>query len=396
MEWIMEKTVFKITLMIIAGIFLFPMISLGKMDIRYTDDSFKIKTNAQSIKIGGTLMWDVDSAGDVFWDSENIDDSGQTHSEIRRACLNIKTKMSDNWKAELSLDFADDDDASAEVKDAYVEYSGWHLMNISVGQNKEPFGIEAMTSLKNISFVERSMASDAFRPGHNIGISLNADTNKLIWQVGVYQAQDREDDSDTYAVSGRLAVVPWKTDTGFFHVGISGSCRDFDGTEFEIKESAQIHTADNIIYSDGIDTDRFLLCGTETAFCMGPFSFQAEYMLADVNAVEENDDATFDGYYFAASWFLTGETRPFRNGVWKRVKPESSYGAWELVTRYSCLDAAENGQGTSADTYTLGVNWHINPNIRLMNNYTYLWVTDESTQTETTGDAVSVRVQCVF
>lgn len=57
--------------MIIAGIFLFPMISLGEMDIPYTDDSLKIKTNAQWIKIGGTLMWDVDSAGDVFWDSED-------------------------------------------------------------------------------------------------------------------------------------------------------------------------------------------------------------------------------------------------------------------------------------------------------------------------------------
>jgi phosphate-selective porin OprO/OprP len=87
----------------------------------------------------------------------------------------------------------------------------------------------------------------------------------------------------------------------------------------------------------------------ETAFRTGPFSFQGEYMMAAVYAVEEGDDAIFDGYYFAASWFLTGETRPFKNGVWERVKPEAAYGAWELVTRYSRLDAADNGQGTSAD-----------------------------------------------
>ena len=87
-----------------------------------------------------------------------------------------------------------------------------------------------------------------------------------------------------------------------------------------------------------------------------------------VNAVEKNDDATFDGYYIGASWFLTGETRPFKNGVWGRVKPESSYGAWELVTRYSCLDASEKEKGTFAKACTLGVNWHINSNISLMNN----------------------------
>jgi phosphate-selective porin OprO/OprP len=253
-----------------------------------------------------------------------------------------------------------------------------------------------MTSSKNLSFIERSMVSDAFGPGRNIGISLNGDTNHLIWQIGVYEAQNRVDDGDTYAVTGRLAVVPWKTDAGFFHVGMSGSYRDHDGEEFEIKESAEIHTADTIVYSDQIDTDHLILSGMETAFCLGPFSLQAEYMLADVKAVEGDDHASVDGYYLAASWFLTGETRPFNNGVWERVKPEAAYGAWELVTRYSCLDAADNGQGSSADTYTIGLNWHINSNVRLMTDYMHLWVTDESTDTETIGDAVSCRVQCVF
>jgi phosphate-selective porin OprO/OprP len=241
------------------------------------------------------------------------------------------------------------------------------------------------------------MVSDAFGPGRNIGIALTGDTNHLIWQMGVYESQDREDHGDTYAATGRLAVVPWKTDAGFFHLGISGSYRDFDGEEFEIKESAEIHTADNIVYSDEIDTDHLILYGLETVFCKGPFSFQGEYMMAAVNAVEGGqDDAIFDGYYLAASWFLTGETRPFKNGVWDRVKPESAYGAWELVTRYSRLDAADNGQGSSADTYTIGLNWHINSNVRLMTDYTHLWLTDESTVAETTGDAVSCRLQCVF
>jgi phosphate-selective porin OprO and OprP len=391
----MQKTVQKIILLISAGIFFLPVIAFGKTDFRYTDDGFKIKKDGYWIKFGGTLMWDVDSASDVFWDSEDNDGGWQTHSELRRARLKIKAKFADNWKAKLQFNYTGNDE-SVKVKDAYMEYSGWQMMGILVGQANEPFGLEAMTTLKNLSFIERSMVTDAFKPGRNIGISLNSDTDILFWQLGVYEAQDREDDGDTYAVTGRLAVVPWKTDTGFFHLGMSGSYRDFDGEEFEIKESAEIHTADNIIYSDEIDTDHLLLYGMETVFCTGSFSFQAEYMMADVNAVEGDDDATFAGYYLAASWFLTGETRPFKKGVWGRVKPEAAYGAWELATRYSCLDAAENGQGTSADAYTLGLNWHINSNVRLMTDYIHLWVTDESTDAETTGDAVSFRFQFVF
>ena len=383
-------------LLICACIFILPVNAFGETAIRYTDDDFKIETDDHWIKLGGTLMWDVDSASDVFWDTKDNEDAWQTHSELRRARLNIKAKIADDWKAKLQFDFAEED-ASDRVKDAYVKYGGWQMMDILVGQDKEPFGLEAMTSSKNLSFIERSMVSDAFGPGRNIGIALNGDTNHLVWQMGVYESQDREDLGDTYAATGRLAVVPWKTDAGFFHLGISGSYRDFDGEEFEIKESAEIHTADNIVYSDEIDTDHLILYGLETVFCKGPFSFQGEYMMAAVNAVEGGqDDAIFDGYYLAASWFLTGETRPFKNGVWDRVKPESAYGAWELVTRYSRLDAADNGQGSSADTYTIGLNWHINSNVRLMTDYTHLWLTDESTVAETTGDAVSCRLQCVF
>ena len=378
-----------------VGIFLFPGVTLGKEDIRYADDDFMIRTDDRWIQFGGTLMWGIDSASDAFWDPQDNGDAWQTHSELRRARLSIKAKIADDWKAELQFDFAESD-ATDEVKDAYVEYGGFQMMDIVAGQNKEPFGLEAMTSSKNLSFIERSMVSHAFSPGRNIGISLNGDTDKLIWQTGVYEAQNREDDGDTYAVSGRLAVVPWKGDTGFFHLGVSGSYRDLDGEEFEIKESAEIHTADNMIYSDEIDADHLLLYGIESAVCTGPFSFQAEYMMTAVTAVEKEEDAVFAGYYLAASWLLTGETRPFKNSVWGHITPESAYGAWELVTRYSSLDAADNGRGSTADAYTLGGNWHINASVCVMTDYMHLRVTDEPTAVITTGDAVSFRVQCVF
>jgi phosphate-selective porin OprO/OprP len=395
----MKKTISRIALLIIVGMLLFPVLAIGEMDIRYTDDGFKIIKHDQWIQLGGSMMWDVDSVSNEFQESENNpkdeNDSWQTRSELRRARLNIKAKMSDNWKSKLQFDFAGDDE-SVELKDAYVEYSGWQIMNLIVGQDKEQFGLEELTSSKNLLFIERSMVSSAFAPGRNLGISLNNDTNTLIWGVGVYQAENREDDSDTYAVTGRLGVVPWKTDTGFFHLGVSGSYRDYDGEEFEIKESAQIHTADNVVFSDEIDTDHLILYGMETAFGTGPFSFAAEYMAVDINAVEKDDDADFDGYYLSAGWFLTGETRPFKNGVWERVIPKSPYGAWELVTRYSYLDAADNNFGTTADTATLGVNWYINSNVRLMTDYMHLWLTDEKTDTQSSGNAVSLRLQCVF
>ena len=395
----MKKLLIQMNLWIMASIILFPVLAFGEIDVCYTDDGFKLINNDQWIKIGGTLMWNVDSASGIFFDFEddpkNNAGAWHTRSELRRARLNIKTKISDDWKAKLQFDFAGDDE-TAEAKDVYVEYSGWQRMDLIIGQDKEPFGLEKLTSSKNLQFIERSMVSSAFAPGRSLGISANGDTDIFIWGLGLYQAETREDDGDTCAVSGRLGVMPWKTGTGFLHLGMSGSFRDYDGEGFEIKESAQIHTADNIIFSDDIDTHHLLLFGAEAAFGTGPFSFAAEYMMVDVNAVKKKNDATFDGYYLNAGWFLTGETRPFKNGTWERVKPESPYGAWELAARYSYLDAADNHTGTIADTCTIGVNWHVNSHVCLMTDYTHLELTDAETDERTSGNAVSLRVQCLF
>jgi phosphate-selective porin OprO/OprP len=381
--------------LILAGFLFFPMIAAGEMGIRHTDDGMKIETDGHWLKIGGTLMWDLDSASGVFWDSGDEEDRWRTHSELRRARVGVKTKIADNWKAKLQFELAEDE-VTDFVKDAYLKYDGWNYLDVLVGQKKEPFGLEATTSSKKLSFIERSMVTNALRPGRNIGVSLEADTDILLGQLGVFEAQNREDDGDTYAVSGRLAVVPWNTDAGCFHLGMSGSYRDYDGEEFEVKASAEIHTADNIIRSAEIDTDHLFLYGVETALGLGPVSLQAEYLLADVKALDGDDDARFDGHYIAASWFMTGERRRFKSGSWDRLEPLSGYGAWELVARYSCLDATANGQGNAANAYTAGVNWHINSNVRLMAAYMHLWVTAKPTDTETAGDAVSCRLQCVF
>ena len=115
---------------------------------------------------------------------------------------------------------------------------------------------------------------------------------------------------------------------------------------------------------DGHESDAF---GIEAAAVSGSFHIQAEL---DDGTINGND---VNGFYVQAGYILTGETRPYKGGKFKRVKPDGKAGAWEVVARYEDGDGnysdIELGR-TDATSYSLGVNYYANSNIRIGVNYT--------------------------
>jgi len=124
--------------------------------------------------------------------------------------------------------------------------------------------------------------------------------------------------------------------------------------------------------SDGIN-----LLNPELAVVYGPFSLQAEYTSAMVERPKAKG-LTFSGYYMEASYFLTGENRQYKNtgGFFGGVSPKQNFdgqghwGAWEIAMRYSALDLNDRTvRGGKLSGFTTGVNWYLNPNMRVMANY---------------------------
>ena len=119
-------------------------------------------------------------------------------------------------------------------------------------------------------------------------------------------------------------------------------------------------------------------------------------------------DPTFDGFYVFATWFLTGETRPFHNGNFDRVKPlkplgKGGAGAFELAVRYDRLDLSDTPvlarAGNRAESLTLGLNWYFNPYAKLMFNWVHF--NGDNTPLDpignrTAGDALATRLHVDF
>jgi phosphate-selective porin OprO/OprP len=173
----------------------------------------------------------------------------------------------------------------------------------------------------------------------------------------------------------------------------------------------EAHLAPNFIDTGNYFTRDICLYGAEGALVLGPFHAETEYIAADISAdtnrarADGQPDPTFHGYYIQAGYFLTGETRPYKKaeGVFDRVKPlkpygQGGFGAWEVAGRFSYLDLDDDRlAGGKLWDYTLGINWYLNNNVRLMWNYIRARLdTGPGARSDADADIFMMRAQVDF
>jgi len=303
--------------------------------------------------------------------------------EFRRLWLGVSGTLYDDVLFSMMFDFAA---GNANLKDAYVGMQNVPAVGtLLIGHMKEPFSLEEMTSTNYLTFLEHGLPH-VFAPSRNVGVRANSTCfdERVTWAVGAFR--DADDTGmhladDGYSATGRVTMLPIYTDEGrrLVHVGAAYSHRQPEDDTVRYRERPEYHNSQRFV-----DTANFVsrsqdLLGLEAAAVYGPVSLQAEYMRLWADRQPPNRDAQFDGFYFQASWLVTGEHRPYdrKNGVFSRVKPrrdfrlkQQGWGAWELAARYSCLDLNDAGiAGGEMDDYTFGLNWYLNPNVRMTFNY---------------------------
>jgi len=149
--------------------------------------------------------------------------------------------------------------------------------------------------------------------------------------------------------------------------------------------------------------------GLELAAAYGPFKIQGEYtnqdFAANNSATGSSVRADVTAGYMEALWMLTGENYAdwYKNGAWGGIKPKNEFnaetlkgiGAWEIGLRYDAFEVSNvalvstvasaqstggavssraqgsinANNGGSANTWTGGIKWQLNPNMRVLANY---------------------------
>jgi len=289
----------------------------------------------------------------------------------------------------------------ARIKDLYLTYSGIKPITLWAGAIQTPMTLDDSTSSNDITFIERAAAA-------NLATGIAAGDGRLSWGVtaatsnlygSVFYTGDTVGDGSTSArtsnsksaVVSRFAFAFQPNDKSNVHVGASGTYSfDPNTTSFSFSERPELRVDKTSIINTGAinsPVDSAYAVGPELAANYGPVKVQGEYYFYGVNRKNSAlPDPRFDAWYVQASWVLTGEQYKYAMdpAAYKGVKPSSPFtfgggiGAWELAARYSQADlnfhddrTAGNGgvAGGLQDVITVGLNWYMNNNVRLMFEY---------------------------
>jgi phosphate-selective porin OprO/OprP len=344
---------------------------------------FETADGNYSFKVGGFAQVD----GGVFRDDLRDHPDG---SNVRRARLNVSGVIAKDFKYKIENDFAGNVSA---LTDVYLEYAGWEPVSLMVGQFKEPFGLETLTSDLFTTFIERA-SPFAFSPDRKIGVQVATygttdpigSWTATLGAFGSGTSTPGPTDDEARDITGRLTWAPFASKTEVLHFGVAASHRipDQSATDSMIfsaraENNLSNNAADVSISSAVTQIDHVDLLGLEASGVYGPFSLQGEYVKADISRHFGLAEPTYKGYYAEASYFLTGESRTYnaKQGKFDRVSPkwqfspkEGQWGAWQIAARFSDLDLNDQGVngGDMKDT-TFGLRWIPQSNIALTANY---------------------------
>ncbi|MEI6541697.1 MAG: porin, partial [Planctomycetota bacterium] len=191
--------------------------------------------------------------------------------------------------------------------------------------------------------------------------------------------------------------LPWYEDEGKYlmHLGVAGSMRNPNDGKARYRTRASLRNGPGALNPVLANTGAFTTSevdfgGLEWVLQLDSLLIQTEYTCAwNKNSVGNNISAPngtqlgtvfFHGWYAEALYFLTGEHRDYekKTGAFGRVIPHDNLGskcgcgAWQVGARYSTSNLQNSGMdGGRVDDVTLGLNWFLNPNMKIQSNYVY-------------------------
>jgi phosphate-selective porin OprO and OprP len=363
---------------------------------RYGEETDRGATDFRRGSVGATANRETIAARDL-----------SNGAYFRRARLGVEGAIARDFNYRVMIELGGAGvEGPTRVNDAWISYTGFAPFAVKLGAFSPPTNMDDGTTVESTLFLERASATELSRQlgGADGRIGLGVRGSGARWMSALTLTTRTFGDAEVFdsqlAAVGRVGTLLAASPDYNFHAGLSGTwvfqppdqgsaaaagqrrvVRFRDRPELRVDSTRLIDTG-------SIDADSAYVLGIEAGANWKNWYLQAENFRFGVDR-PAGADPSFGGYYVQGSWIVTGETRRYdvASGAFQAPRPfvpfssADGFGAWELALRYSHLDldfraglpdaaAASDGiRGGIQDIWTLGINWYINPNVRLVFNY---------------------------
>ncbi len=260
--------------------------------------------------------------------------------------------------------------------------------SIKLGGIDAPIGFDNLVSSRDRTFMEVAAPVQAFVPATSLGLLARRTHHDAhgTWALGWFTVGQRRDVGDQSRALARIVGrTTWLLRDGespredetpeIVHLGLAGAYTFAGADSVRYQARPESFLAPVAVDTGAIDANSAFVLGLEVAARRGPLSLQGEYLHAFVNRAS----VTFPGLYLAASYLLTGETRPYDReaAILGQVVPARplnlrarTFGAAECAARYSWVDLdAGPVHGGRMHLLGAGFNWYWNRVVRWQLGY---------------------------
>jgi len=344
------------------------------------------------------------------------------NSRARRLTIGADGTLPGGFRYSAEFNFAQ---AAVDFEDIFIAYDFKNSPFTAQIGHIYPFSsLETMTSSKYTSFMERAGITDAFNYNRRLGIAFTANDKKAdswIFQAGIFNEPIN---------NANFTRTGWQASVRGVYSPKLGSTRLHVGANYQHRENTRESLAQNyqerplnqltdqrFISTGNIASNGDDIAGVELGAIFKSLHFAAEgqkvwvrhaYDAADIaalngeagtndaipaGAVALNGNPSFWGGYAELGYYLTGETRGYKNGRWDRTKVlhpwnEGGWGALQLNARVDYVNLNDRVDGSSTSVaapfyvnggqqlgYQASVIWNPMDYVRFMAQFGHIDVT---------------------
>jgi phosphate-selective porin OprO/OprP len=334
---------------------------------------------------------------------------------LRRVRPIIEGTVAKDFDYRLMLDFGSGITSGTGnngfLQDGYVNYKRFEFAQLQAGKFKEPVGLERLQSGANLLFIERGLPTQLV-PNRDVGVQLHGKIwgNTLAYQVGYFNgvedggSGDIETSDDGKDIAARVFAHPFdrteieplkKLGLGIAvtHGQHEGALRNYATAGQQTWLRWRTGAGTNASSANVVSDDNTTRIAPQGYYYWGPFGVFGEYVISTRDVTSAAGAATREerlknhAWQIAGSWFITGEENSFGPVTPKRpfVWGGGGWGALELVARVGQLrvdgdafsdgnndgryDFASENSAKRVTEWGVGLNWHLNRNIKASVNY---------------------------